>query len=87
MVHLHTKFRFSSFSGLENYFPADIIGLRQRLFYNVFLYYRYLLVPVHLNNKFRFFSFGCLKNAFWRPFWIKMGDVLTFSYIIVTHSW
>jgi len=64
MVYLRTKFRFSSFSGLENALMGGHFGFRWRLFFNVFLHYRDLLAMVHVRTKFHFSSSNSVKNGF-----------------------
>jgi len=64
MVHLHTKFRFSSFSGLKTFFFGGHYWIKTATLFNVFLNYRDVQVLVHLHTNFRFSSSSGFENAF-----------------------
>jgi len=75
MVYLHTKFRFSSFSCLENGFLSDHFGLMMATFLTFYL----IVVTVHLDIKCNFSSSNSVESVFLcAPLWIKNG---IFEYI------
>jgi len=63
MVHLHTKFNFSSSNG----FRAHILNLKLRLFHKVvILYFPKLLLLIHHDAKFRICSSSGVQNGIMR---------------------